>query len=277
MKLIRYILLIAIIASVQTTVRATEYSNSKTAALRQHIATIYKQIDFSKSDTLNYLVFSMAYRGYINMMNEGMVNGKKHILTVCDFTLSSNEDRMWIIDLDTRKVLLNTYVAHGENSGEEFARFFSNRAESHQSSIGFYITAETYTGKHGYSLRLFGMDKGFNSSAYNRDIVIHGADYVCKRFIKNNKRLGRSWGCPAVNSELSDKVIELIKDHTCLYIHYPRGEYLSKSYWLNKKIDQLPDLNGNFRIQKEINIRYEYGPMLTKIATSIQRFRFPLF
>lgn len=275
-KTVQYILFIAL--TLVTTVRAsaTEHDNNSTHQVRQHIINMYKSIDFKDVDTLSYQVFAKAYKGYLNMMNEGMVNDKKPILTICDFSLSSNSNRLWIIDLNEKKVLLNSYVAHGAASGQEFAMYFSNRPESHQSSIGFYITAETYTGKHGYSLRLFGMDKGFNSNAYNRDIVVHGADYVCSRFIEDNDRLGRSWGCPAVSSELSEKVINLIKDHTCLYIHYPSAKYIAGSYWLNKDVEQIPDLNGDFKPTK-MKIRYEYGPILTKVSKTVSHFKFPLY
>lgn len=275
-KTVQYILLIA--ALIATTVRAsaTEHDNNSTYALRQHIINMYKSIVFKDVDTLSYPVFAKAYKGYLNMLNEGMVNEQKPILTICDFSLSSNSNRLWIIDLNEKKVLLNSYVAHGEASGQEFAMYFSNRAESHQSSIGFYITAETYTGKHGYSLRLFGMDKGFNSNAYNRDIVVHGADYVCSRFIKDNDRLGRSWGCPAVSSELSEKVINMIKDNTCMYIHYPSAKYIAQSYWLNKDVEQIPNLNGEFKPRK-MKIRYEYGPILTKVSKSVSHFKFPMY
>lgn len=274
-KFTLYILLIALTLPIAMRASATEHDDNGMAMLRQHILSVYKSIDFTGSDTLSYTVFAKAYKGYLNMRNEGMLNEQKQILSVCDLSLSSNTNRLWIIDLKQRKVLLNTYVAHGEASGEEFAVRFSNKAESHQSSIGFYITAETYTGKHGYSLRLFGMDKGFNSNAYNRDIVVHGADYVCSRFIADNQRLGRSWGCPAVSSELSDKVINLIKDNTCLYVHYPSANYIAKSYWLNKTLDNIPDINGVMK--PKMKIKYEYGPILTMVGKSLTHFKFPMY
>ncbi|MGN6568343.1 MAG: murein L,D-transpeptidase catalytic domain family protein, partial [Flavipsychrobacter sp.] len=206
----------------------------------QFIANTYRQIDFSGADTLSYDVFAKAYHGYINLYNEGKLNPERQLLTICDMTESSTRNRMWVIDLASKKVLFNTYVAHGQGSGEEFATSFSNEMNSHKSSLGFYVTGETYDGEHGTSLRLYGMDKGFNNSAYDRSVVVHGADYVCGKFIENNQKLGRSWGCPAVSSKLSGAIINTIKDGSCLFIYYPEKKFLASSYWMNKKVTVLP-------------------------------------
>lgn len=167
----------------------------------------------------------LALDGYEKLENE--LN--KEVLTVIDFTLPSTEKRMWIIDLATQKILLNTVVSHGRNSGNLMAEKFSNRPESYQSSLGFYKTAETYHGKHGYSLRLDGLEKGFNDQARNRAIVIHGADYAREEVAKMSGRLGRSLGCPAVPTELSDEVIDLIKDGSLLFIYGNDQNYLAQS------------------------------------------------
>ncbi len=167
----------------------------------------------------------LALDGYEKLENE--LN--KEVLTVIDFTLPSTEKRMWIIDLATQKILLNTVVSHGRNSGNLMAEKFSNRPESYQSSLGFYKTAETYHGKHGYSLRLDGLEKGLNDQARNRAIVIHGADYAREEVAKMSGRLGRSLGCPAVPSELSDEVIDLIKDGSLLFIYGNDQNYLAQS------------------------------------------------
>jgi len=208
--------------------------------VEQYIANLYRQIDFSAGETLNYDVFAKAYHGYMNLYNDGKLNLQKQVLTICDMTQSSTKDRMWVIDLANKKVLFNTYVAHGQGSGEEFATSFSNAMNSHKSSLGFYVTGEIYDGEHGASLRLYGMDNGFNSAAYERSVVVHGADYVCGKFIENNQKLGRSWGCPAVPSKLSNPIINAIKDGSCLFIYYPEKKYLASAYWLNKKVTQLP-------------------------------------
>lgn len=175
----------------------------------------------------SFEAFSKAFVGYSNLKNVGKI--KNQILTLIDFSISANQERMWVIDMVTKKVLLHTLVAHGRNSGEEFATNFSNKAESFQSSLGFFTTGETYSGKHGLSLRLDGQEQGINGLARERAIVIHGADYVSEDFIKNNGRLGRSLGCPAVATTLAPKLIETIKNNSCLFLYYPKDNYFRSS------------------------------------------------
>lgn len=206
-----------------------------------YISGIYSQIDFGKYSKINYEVFNKAYRGYLNLKNAGKLSSDKEVLSVCDFSMASTESRLWIIDLAAKKVLFNTYVAHGAGSGEDFATSFSNKENSHQSSLGFYVTGETYNGEHGTSLRLDGQDHGFNDAAMERGIVVHAADYVSDRFVKGNDRLGRSWGCPAVPAKLSMPIINTIKEGTCLFIYAPEKKYLGTAFWLNKKITTLPE------------------------------------
>ena len=163
--------------------------------------------------------FIQALEGFERLKEKGLV--KKDILTLVDFSLSSNTKRLWVIDMASNTVLLHSLVAHGRNTGNEYATKFSNRPESNQSSLGFYATGEVYTGKHGLSLRLDGLEKGVNDNARNRAVVIHGADYVSEQFIRNHTRLGRSQGCPALPVELTSRVINIIKDKSCLYIYHP--------------------------------------------------------
>lgn len=170
-------------------------------------------------------VFTMAFQGWSKMQDKL----KSKVLTVIDFSLPSTAKRLWIIDPEKGEILLNSVVAHGRNSGELMANAFSNQPESFKSSLGFYQTAETYTGKHGYSLRLDGLEKGFNDQARNRAIVIHGADYAREEFAASVGRLGRSLGCPALPSELSAKAINLIKDGSLLFIFGKDQNYLAKS------------------------------------------------
>lgn len=209
--------------------------------VERHISGIYRQIDFGKNNHLAYEVFDKAYRGYLNLRDAGKLNPGKEVITVCDFHLPSSEKRMWVIDLAAKKVVFNTYVAHGQGSGDDGHLSFSNEASTHKSSLGFYVTGDTYDGEHGTSLHLMGMDEGFNDAAFERGIVVHGADYVSDRFINAKDRLGRSWGCPAVPSNLSLPIINTIKDSTCLFIYYPEHKYLATAYWLNKKVECLPD------------------------------------
>ncbi len=170
-----------------------------------------------------------AYKGQQHLIEQGVLNNS-FILTVCDFSQSSKNKRMYIIDTRKIKVLLNTYVAHGRNSGEDFAEHFSNEAQSLESSLGFYVTKQTYFGKHGLSLKLAGVDLGFNDNAESRDVVVHGAQYI------GNERkgyMGRSFGCPAVPQRLAPKVIDLIKNGTCLFIYHPDQNYFLGSSILN--------------------------------------------
>lgn len=158
--------------------------------------SVYKELDSNSKTLPSFESFSIALEGFYNLKEKGLVT--KDILTLIDFSKSSNTKRLWVINLKTNEVIFNSLVAHGRNTGEEFARYFSNKAESFQSSLGFYATAEVYQGKHGLSLRLDGLQKGLNDKARERAVVIHGADYVSESFIKNHKRLGRSQGCPAL-------------------------------------------------------------------------------
>jgi hypothetical protein len=163
--------------------------------------------------------FEEAFKGYENLKSQNKL--ENNILTIVDFSLSSNQKRLWVIDMESNEVLYHTLVAHGRNSGEEFATSFSNKPESYKSSLGFYLTAEIYTGKHGSSLKLDGIEKGVNDNARERAIVIHGADYVNESFVKNNGRLGRSLGCPALPVNVSNKIITKIKNKSLLFIYHP--------------------------------------------------------
>lgn len=193
---------------------------------------LYKSIPFEAGHELNEEVFFKAMTGFENLKKAGLLNQDSHLLTVCDFSMSSNTKRLWVIDMNEKKVLFNSLVAHGKNTGDEFATNFSNTESSLQSSLGFYITDATYQGDNGYSLKLLGMDKGFNDAAYRRAIVMHGADYVSDQFAAVHKRIGRSWGCPAVPRDLTQPIINTIKGRNCLFIYYPDQNYLSKSEWL---------------------------------------------
>jgi hypothetical protein len=167
--------------------------------------------------------FTEALKGFYLLKEKGLIS--KNILTLIDFSMSSNSKRLWVIDLSTNTILYNSLVAHGRNTGNEFATSFSNSAQSFKSSLGFYATGEIYSGKHGKSLRLDGLEKGINSNARDRAVVIHGAEYVSNSFIQNNKRLGRSLGCPALPIKLASEIIQTIKDKSCLFIYYPSDSY----------------------------------------------------
>lgn len=193
---------------------------------------LYQSISFENTNKLQFDVFAKALLGFENLKKAGKLSQEAHLLTVCDFSLSSNVKRLWVIDTEQRKVLFNSLVAHGKNTGEEFATNFSNTESSLQSSMGFYITESTYNGDNGYSLKLLGMDRGFNDAAYKRAVVMHGADYVSEEFAAAHKRIGRSWGCPAIPRSLTEPIINTIKGKNCLFIYYPDENYLSSSEWL---------------------------------------------
>ncbi|MGC4040465.1 MAG: murein L,D-transpeptidase catalytic domain family protein [Flavobacterium sp.] len=182
-------------------------------------ASIYNNLDANSFSLPNFDCFTAALDGFKLLKEKGIV--QRNILTLVDFSISSNKKRLWVIDLDSNKILFNTLVAHGRNTGEEFANDFSNQAESFKSSIGFYSTGEIYNGKHGLSLKLDGLEKGLNDNARGRAVVMHGADYVSESFIRQNKRLGRSQGCPAVPVEMNEKIINVIKNKSCLFIYHP--------------------------------------------------------
>lgn len=176
--------------------------------------------------------FDYAWRGYEQLIKKNMIR-RSNYLTICDFSQSSKKKRLYIIDVDNSKLVTNTYVAHGKNSGGEFANSFSNKPESLQSSLGFYITDNTYIGKHGLSLRINGVDPGFNDKALMRTIVIHGADYVNESRVQQGGYMGRSWGCPAVPKKEVTDIITTIKNGTCLFIYHPGKNYLLGSKILN--------------------------------------------
>ena len=157
---------------------------------------------------------------------------KRHRLAIADMSLGSNKKRLWIFDMDKQQLLFHTLVAHGKNSGDLYARHFSNQNNSKATSLGIYITGKPYYGNDGLSLRLYGEDKGFNNNAYARDIVLHGASYVSQAFVHSYHRLGRSWGCPAVSLQKVKPIIHAIKQGALLMIYYPQANWLQHSRFL---------------------------------------------
>lgn len=168
--------------------------------------------------------FKSAYSGY-----KKLNNNKSSLLTIIDFNLPSTEKRMYVLDMDKKEVMYVTHVAHGRNSGGNYATSFSNKSGSYQSSLGFYRTGSTYEGGNGYSLLLDGLEKGINDMARSRAIVIHGADYCSETVIHSSGRLGRSFGCPALPRELTKPIIDAIKGGSLLFIYADQPDYLQKS------------------------------------------------
>ena len=189
---------------------------------------LWNQLTKSESLPPSLPVLELALNGYARLQDKL----KKPLLTVIDYSLPSTQKRLWIIDLAQQKILLHTVVAHGRNSGALLAEKFSNRPESYQSSLGFFQTGEAYQGKHGYSLRLDGLEVGINDQARARAIVIHGADYAKETVAATAGRLGRSLGCPAVPPDLSTPLIKLIKGGSLLFIYGKDPNYLRMSkFW----------------------------------------------
>lgn len=181
---------------------------------------------------LSQSVFEYAYKGYSYLVKKKIIS-KQDYLTICDFSQSSNNKRLYVVDLANKEVLLNTYVAHGKNSGGEYATRFSNKVRSLQSSLGFYITQNTYYGEHGFSLRMKGLETGYNDKAFRRRIVIHGADYIGNDWLKKNQYMGRSYGCPAIPRKETSYLINTIKNGSCLFIYHPSKRYMKESKILN--------------------------------------------
>jgi hypothetical protein len=190
-----------------------------------YLRGLYENLQMPENSSKpSYYLFKRGLIGYYNILANGkaIVNKK---LTLIDFRISSQFKRMWIIDMEENKVLYHRLVAHGKNTGMEYAESFSNIKNSNQSSLGFYLTGENYYGKHGLSLRLDGIETGFNDLARPRAIVIHSANYVNKDFIKHNGRLGRSFGCPAIALNQHEEIIKGLAEKSVLFIYYPKPKY----------------------------------------------------
>jgi hypothetical protein len=204
--------------------------NSSSSADNERIDKIclsYFSLLKSESTKPDYEVFKKALKGFFSLKSTH--NIRKNILTIIDFSISSKNERMWVIDMNEMKVLHSNLVAHGRNSGEEFASSFSNSPSSYQSSLGFYVTGDTYIGKHGLSLYLDGVEPGINDNARSREVVMHGADYVSEDFVNRMGRLGRSFGCPSIPVKGHEEIIKLLSNKSCLYIYYPDDKYKKSS------------------------------------------------
>jgi hypothetical protein len=197
----------------------------------QQALTLYDSMKLEKSG-LDQKAFEYAWRGYHNLLKTGQLK-KSSVLSICDFTQSSSSKRMYVIDVAHKKLLYNTYVSHGMNSGVEYATSFSNRADSYKSSLGFFITSKTYTGRNGLSLKVRGIEKGYNDQASKRHIVLHGSNYISPEYFKDNGEMGRSLGCAAIPNSMSPKIIKTIKNGSCLFIYHPTVKYLTHSNVIN--------------------------------------------
>lgn len=186
---------------------------------------------FSNSG-LSLASFTYGIKGYQRICDS--LHTCYRYLCIADFDKPSSEKRLYVIDMQDSSLFHSDYVAHGRNTGELMAESFSNNMQSHQSSLGFYLIAESYIGKHGHSLRLDGLDNGFNSNARQRAVVMHAAEYVSEAFVLATGRLGRSLGCPALSKEGFSAIANSIEAQSVLFIYHPNEAYLTQSVWLNR-------------------------------------------
>ncbi|WP_245843465.1 murein L,D-transpeptidase catalytic domain family protein [Niastella vici] len=197
---------------------------------------LYDQMNLD-SLGLSQDAFKYGLQGYLNLVSNGAIKND-HILSIVDFSLPSSKKRLFVIDVMTGKLLFNTFVSHGRNSGQEMATEFSNDLNSFKSSLGFFVTGNTYSGEHGYSLRLEGQEAGINDNAHDRDIVMHAANYVNEKIIKAKGFIGRSLGCPAVPPSVHKAIINTIKNGSCLFLYSPDTDYISHSKIINQPMQQ---------------------------------------
>ena len=200
------------------------------------LTSLYTECELN--DKLDFNVFKSAMDGY-----NSIEAPNKKLLSIIDYSKPSNEKRLFVIDVENRRLLYNTLVAHGKKSGYVEATKFSNKYGSHKSCLGFFRTGNSYYGKRGYSLQLEGLEKGINDNAKSRGIVIHGANYVDERLANGNGVIGRSWGCPAVSKKLSKEIINLLKGGSLLYIYADDELYKEKSVIANLNVNENSNLN----------------------------------
>jgi len=218
-------------ASVSTSLVLAESRSVELKMVINQAAILYDYMNLEKAG-LDQKAFEYAWRGYHNLLKKGLIR-KKAVLSICDFSQSSCSKRMYVLDVRHKKLLYRTYVAHGQNSGAEFASSFSNEPESFKSSLGFYVTRRTYWGKNGLSLKIEGVDTGYNDLAGKRNIVLHGSGYVGDQYLKNNGMTGTSLGCPAIPAIMSPRIIRSVKNGSCLFIYHPTEKYLLESTVIN--------------------------------------------
>ncbi|WP_153800976.1 murein L,D-transpeptidase catalytic domain family protein [Foetidibacter luteolus] len=201
----------------------------------QLVDSLYVQLGLDTSG-LSRDVFFFAYKGYQYLLSENKLANPNY-LTICDYSQSSAHKRLYVVDLLAKKLMFNTYVSHGKKSGEEFATSFSNSTNSHKSSLGFFVTGETYRGRAGFSLRFDGMEPGINDRVRARGVVLHGSRYVNEERIDEKGFVGRSFGCPAVPMECYRDIIETIKDGSCFFTYNPDMRYGMVSKIMNANFE----------------------------------------
>lgn len=217
--------------SLSRPVISTAHSLIDTSTFIPPFKSVYDSLHLDMAG-LSRQAYDYAVRGYEKLVSQGKLLNQS-IIAIVDFSQPSSQKRLYVLDMANYKVLFNTLVAHGRNSGKEWATYFSNKPASYKSSPGFYITGETYAGNNGYSLKLNGVENGINDKAMKRAIVMHGADYVNESYIFSQGYIGRSQGCPAVPLRDARNIINTIRDGACLYIHTPDQHYFSRTVMFN--------------------------------------------
>jgi hypothetical protein len=211
------------------------FPNGKEGSNVSAVELLYQRLGES---SLPLAAFKSSMEVYKRLAEEGTLVNKR-VITVIDFTKPSHMERLFVIDLVAEKIIYKSLVAHGKNSGEYYATSFSNVPQSRQSSLGFYLTGKPYTGCHGYSLLLDGLEKGINDNARKRAVVIHGAEYVSQSYIESNGRLGRSFGCPALPEETVSEIIDTIQEKSLLFIYSSDRNYGKNSSFFNSSLSIL--------------------------------------
>lgn len=218
-----YILSCALFITVQL------YSNKHVLPIHNSELSIHM---LSEKWNINSDALKLALKGYEKLKEQGKILNNQY-LTIVDYSMPSNTNRFYVIDMVTKELVINTLVAHGKNSGNLIPDQFSNKNSSLKSSLGFYITGNTYRGKHGTSLILEGVEKGINDHAQDRAIVIHGAKYVSDHIVNQEGAIGRSFGCPAVPTNKAKEIVATIKQGTCMFIYAPNKTYIQNSILVN--------------------------------------------
>lgn len=211
--------------------------------MNQFIVDLYNDIN---DDDISFEAFEIGVKGYSELSLKNKLKNKQYI-TIVDMSLSANTERMFIIDINNRTLVAKKLVAHGMKTGNEFAEDFSNEQSSHKSSIGFYVTGELYNGRHDLSMKLDGQEYS-NDNARSRGVVVHSAEYVSCDYIKSNGRLGRSYGCPAIEENGYKETVNMIKGGSCYFIYYPSRSYLSRSRIVNSSKNFLLTQSGNVSV-----------------------------
>lgn len=188
---------------------------------------------FSNNQGIDNKILSLATKSYNSAIKQGY-GSKEHLLTIVNYELPSNSPRLWVLSPKTKKILFKSYVTHGRGSGLTESTSFSNSPRSNKSSLGMFVTGDSYNGKHGQSMRLHGLEKGINDKAFSRSIVIHGAKYATDKFIEQHKRMGRSLGCLALSPENNKKLIKLLQKGSFVFSYYPDKNWLKSSNFLKK-------------------------------------------